>query len=215
MSESATLLGEPAADQGTDAEGGQEGAEKGAEAGAAQGENVGDVAAQGGEGQGAQTEQSQEAEPVYEFAFGEGVEVDQEMITELTEIAKGAKIPPEAAQKIAELGVKQAARFAEALESQISETHKAWREQAEKSPDIGGDKLEGALASAKRALDQFGSDDLRAFLNESGLGNHPEVIRTFARVGEMLADDKLVTGREAAAQKPAGLASILSKSLQP
>jgi len=47
------------------------------------------------------------------------------------------------------------------------------------------------LTQAARAAKYFGGEDLVAFLNESGLGNNPHLIRAFARAGASLAEDTL------------------------
>ena len=44
------------------------------------------------------------------------------------------------------------------------------------------------MAVAQGALARFGTPGLRAFLTESGGGNHPEVIRFMARVGNAIAE---------------------------
>jgi hypothetical protein len=50
------------------------------------------------------------------------------------------------------------------------------------------------IGMAVKAVKQFGGEkeELAALLNESGLGNHPTVVRTFARIGRLLAEDEIV-----------------------
>lgn len=50
------------------------------------------------------------------------------------------------------------------------------------------------LALAQRAVRHFGGNDLAATLDRSGLGNDPGWVRAFARIGEALAEDTLVSG---------------------
>ncbi|MEN9592126.1 MAG: hypothetical protein RJA21_585 [Gemmatimonadota bacterium] len=47
------------------------------------------------------------------------------------------------------------------------------------------------LSQAARAARYFGGEDLVSFLNESGAGNNPHLIRAFARAGASLAEDTL------------------------
>ena len=47
---------------------------------------------------------------------------------------------------------------------------------------------------ATRAFAQFSSPELRSIMNDTGLGNHPEMIKVFAKIGEMLGEDSLVVG---------------------
>ena len=32
-------------------------------------------------------------------------------------------------------------------------------------------------------------------MNERGIGNHPEVLRAFAKIGKQITEDKIVTGQ--------------------
>mgnify|MGYP006127824379 FL=1 len=57
-----------------------------------------------------------------------------------------------------------------------------------------GKNYDGKLDYAKRAFGQIGTPELSKLMDESGMGNHPEVIRAFSRVGEMLGEDSLVIG---------------------
>jgi len=47
------------------------------------------------------------------------------------------------------------------------------------------------LAQASRAARYFGGEQLIAVLNETGLGNHPDLVRAFARAGAHLGEDAL------------------------
>jgi hypothetical protein len=58
--------------------------------------------------------------------------------------------------------------------------------------EIGGDKMQERLGVASRALDRFGTPELKELLNSSGLGNHPEVIRFFYRAGSKITEDKVI-----------------------
>jgi hypothetical protein len=130
----------------------------------------------------------------YEFAFAEGVEVDPETLGDLKGLSKDLGLSKEQAQRIADLGAKQAQKWAEAQQAAIAEATSAWVEQVKSDKEIGGDKLAENLATAKRALDKFGTPELRALLDESRLGNHPELIRAFHRIGRAIADDAIVPG---------------------
>lgn len=50
------------------------------------------------------------------------------------------------------------------------------------------------LAIAKKALDTYGTPEIRQLLETTGLGNNPEMIRFFWRVGKTLTEDGTVTG---------------------
>jgi len=62
---------------------------------------------------------------------------------------------------------------------------------------------------AKKALDSFGTPELRTLLNESGIGNHPELIRFMVRAGKAISSDTFVAGERGAAGARRDLASNL------
>jgi hypothetical protein len=61
-----------------------------------------------------------------------------------------------------------------------------WAAAAVADKEYGGDMLTDSLVTAKKALDAFGTPELRTLLNDSRLGNHPEVIRFMVRAGKAL-----------------------------
>ena len=90
-------------------------------------------------------------------------------------------------------------RQAEGLQAQRTE----WREQAVADKDFGGDKLADNLAAARRARDAFASPELTQLLEQTGLGDHPEVIRLFVKTGKAMSEDGFVTGRAGGATRDA------------
>jgi hypothetical protein len=67
---------------------------------------------------------------------------------------------------------------------------------------MGGAKHEENLALANKAIDAFGTPELRTFLDESGLGNHPELLRAFHKAGSAISEDQLVLGNGENNAKP-------------
>lgn len=135
----------------------------------------------------AETPQVPEA---YEFAMPEGMQLDKAAADEFSAIAKELKLDQATAQKVADVAVKQAQRQAEAHTKLVE----SWVEQVKTDKEIGGDNLEQNLAIAKKALDTFGTPELKDVLNSTGLGNHPAVIRAFIKAGKAISDDGFVTG---------------------
>jgi hypothetical protein len=143
-------------------------------------------------------------EVVYEFKLPDGVEMKGEAIEELKTTAKEFGLTPEQAQRIADLGVKQAQGFATQLVEQQKTMTAEWAEQTTTDKEIGGDKLPENLGVAKKALDTFGSKELKTLLNQSGLGNHPEVVRFMVKAGKAISEDgQLITGSAAQADRAA------------
>lgn len=145
-----------------------------------------------------QTEEQPKAPENYEFKPIDGVDVAPEVLESFTGIAKELGLTQDAAQKVLD-------KMAPALQSrqlaQVEAIRAEWGQQSTTDQEFGGDKLQENLAVAKKALDTFGTPELAKLLNESGLGNHPEVIRVFYRAGKAISEDsKLVTGRQPSGQ---------------
>lgn len=141
-----------------------------------------------------ETKDEKPAEPAvpetYDLKMPEGVELDKAAADEFTVIAKELKLDQAAAQKLADIGAKMAQRQVEA-HAQLVET---WTQQVKADKEIGGDKLEENLGIARKAIDAFGSPELKALLNSSGLGNHPELVKLAYRVGKAISEDRFVAG---------------------
>ncbi|EMM0296598.1 peptidase [Klebsiella pneumoniae] len=142
-------------------------------------------------------EQKQEGAPEkYEFQAGEGVELDAEALKDFEPVARELNLTNEQAQKLVDAypkilaGVQQ--RQADAWQAQTEE----WAATVKADKEIGGDKLTANLGVAQRALDTFGTPELKEYLNGTGLGNHPELVKAFIKVGKAMSEDGMVTGKE-------------------
>lgn len=137
------------------------------------------------------TEAAKPAAPeTYDLQMPEGVELDNEAAAEFVTIAKELNLSQESAQKLATIAGKIQQKQTEARARQLE----AWVDEVKADKDLGGDKLEENLGVARKALETFGSPELKDALNSSGLGNHPAVIRAFFKVGKAISEDGFVRG---------------------
>lgn len=140
-------------------------------------------------------EQKQEGAPEkYEFQAAEGVELDTEALKDFEPVARDLNLTNEQAQKLVDAypkilaGVQQ--RQAEAWQAQTEQ----WAADVKADKEIGGDKLTANLSAAQRALDLFGTPELKEYLNTTGLGNHPDLVKTFVKIGKAMSEDGMVDG---------------------
>ena len=127
-----------------------------------------------------------------DFAAPEGVELDAEVLGDFKALGKELNLPQAEAQKVVDLGLKLQGKWAADQAERFQATRDEWTAETKADPEIGGDKLTESLASAKKVLDSFGTPALRELLNDSGLGNHPEFVRAFAKVGKAISEDTFV-----------------------
>ena len=100
----------------------------------------------------------------------------------------------EAAARQAKLvGESQAQAMAQ-RDQQIS----AWGDELKADKDFGGEAFDKNVATAIKGLEAVGSPELRQMLDQTGLGSHPEIVRAFKKVGELVADAPFATGAQPA-----------------
>ncbi len=58
-----------------------------------------------------------------------------------------------------------------------------------------GPSYDTKVATASRAARYFGGQPLIDFLNQTGAGNNPELVRAFAKIGSMMSEDSLKIGK--------------------
>ena len=131
-----------------------------------------------------QTEQKGAPESYEEFKAPEGQQFDPEVLNNFKDVAKELNLSQEAAQKMLD---KMAPVVAQRQSQQMEAFRSQWAEQSTTDKEFGGEKLSENLGVARKALDTFGSTELKSLLNESGLGNHPEFIRLLYRAGKAIS----------------------------
>ncbi len=136
----------------------------------------------------AEKEKKPAAPEKYEFTPPEGQELDANALAVFEPIAKELGLSQEQAQKLVDIYPQIQQQQAESWSKQVAD----WGEQVKADKEIGGDKFNASVGAAQRALDQFGNTELREYLNASGLGNHPALVRFCAKVGKAMAEDTFV-----------------------
>ena len=56
-----------------------------------------------------------------------------------------------------------------------------------------GAAYDARLNVARKAVENFGGESVKKLLNDTGLGNHPDVIKMFANIGKNLLEDRILT----------------------
>lgn len=139
----------------------------------------------------AETPKPEGAPEKYEFKAPDGKEYDAAVLEPFSAAAKEAGLTQAAAQTILE---KMAPALAARQSEQVTAVQTGWVNDSKSDKEFGGDSLPANLAIAKTALDTFATPEFRKLLDDTGLGNHPEVIRTLVRVGKGLKEDSFVGG---------------------
>lgn len=120
------------------------------------------------------------------FNFPEGVKVNEEKVKSFIALAKELKLTKEQAQKLVDMDSKN-----------IIDTDKAFTSMKEgwKADTLKelGENAEQKLGEAVLAFKQFGDDEFVKLMKDTGLENHPAVVRVFRNIGSKIATDKTVS----------------------
>lgn len=147
------------------------------------------------------------APETYEFENADNA--DPAILDAYKGVAKELNLTQKQAQQMLDTVTKAADERAQA---QRDEAISEWQESARKDKEYGGKNFDESLGTAKTAYEQFASDELKTLLDNSGLGNHPEVIRLFYRVGKAIGEDAFVDG---VAKKPQGADQSVAQRMYP
>ena len=120
----------------------------------------------------------------------EGFERDPEVFDALEEVAREIDLSQEEAQTLVDKLLPTMHRRAAEQEAAV---HEQWVEQVKADKEIGGDKLDENLATAKKAVKAYASAEMQELLN-GPLGSHPAVVRFLVNVGRTVSEDKFVSG---------------------
>lgn len=126
------------------------------------------------------------------FKLPDGVELEAEGLKEAHTLFNELRIPQEGAQKLVDFYVKNLRAEAEAPYQLWSETQKKWEAETLADPQIGGDKFPAVKTRISKLFDTFGAEGVREALTLTGAGNHPAIIKTFAKIAEKLVEGSFV-----------------------
>ena len=137
----------------------------------------------------------------YEFTDVGDETIDGSVKEAFSEVARELGLSQDKAQGVLD---KMAPAIAKANQTQLAALSSQWEEMSKTDSEFGGDKFNENMATAKKALDEFGTPELSKILVGARLGNHPEVIRLLYRAGKAISSDRIITGKGAADGKPSG-----------
>lgn len=128
-----------------------------------------------------------------DFKLPEDFEVDKDTLGKFTELGKKYGLNQGQAQALIDMQADFMKNYSQQTEAkmagEIASTISQWETQSKFDPEYGGANFDANIGLARSAIQQFGSPELLEYLSESGIGNHPEVIRFCYRIGKQLSPD--------------------------
>lgn len=120
------------------------------------------------------------------FDLGDGLEIDEDVFGDYAVAARELGLSQEQAQK---LFLSMQEPYHAINRERVKGYSEDWAELSRNDSEIGGGNFEASLKIAQTAYQQFANPALKRLLDETGLGNHPEIIRLFVRVGKAIGQD--------------------------
>lgn len=127
----------------------------------------------------------------------EGMTVDKEALDKFAPVAKQLGLSNEGmslvAKTYAEILPDVTQKVVEGLQSDIAATQTQWANEAQElvktDAAFGGKPMAEVQQVAAKSLDKFGGTEFREFLQSTGLGNHPAMVKFAYLAGSLIAED--------------------------
>lgn len=137
-----------------------------------------------------------------DLTLPEGAQVDEHSMGEVLGLAKDLDLSQAGAQQLADrliaLEQHRQGAFVESIVENHRQQNAEWVKEIKADKDLGGANFEKSMATARRPVQQFGDDALKALLEPFdpkenptglGLGNHPAWFRFSNRIGMAISED--------------------------
>jgi hypothetical protein len=128
----------------------------------------------------------------YDFKLPEGENINQERLTEVSDVFKKLGLNQEQAQTLMDYNLKLSKTSQDEQIKAFEAVQKGWAEESIK--ELGAEAPK-RMAIAAKARDTFGSKELTQILVDSGLEKNIHVIKFFEAIGKTISEDSMVEGK--------------------
>lgn len=146
----------------------------------------------------------------YDFKVPEGY-YDPAVADRVSSVAKDLKLPQEAAQRLLDVAAAEVTAYKAQSAANTDRIVAGWETTSKADKEIGGVDYEKNVGLAQAALKKFGTEALLKGLSDSGFGNHPELVRTFMRIGKAMKEDDFIGGGNDSGSAPKDPEARLAK----
>lgn len=126
------------------------------------------------------------ADPYAAITLPENSVLGADLLAAFKQTATEVNLPAASLQKWLALEESRLQAVAQHQAQQKQEELETWARQTQTE---WGPNWQAEVSRAVRAADVFGGPELRQLLEETGLGNHPVIVRTFIGIGKRMSED--------------------------
>lgn len=147
-----------------------------------------------------------------EISLPDGIELDKEMVGKFDGIARELNLSNKSANKLMNLAVeltgKQTAKVTDlAIELQKEEA-KSYLQLLNTDKELNAfteEEYDKYLSTADLGMKSFATEGLQQLIKSKGLTHHPELIKTFHKIGQFCKEDKIPGGSPSSNERPADI----------
>jgi hypothetical protein len=132
----------------------------------------------------------------YDLKLPEGSLLDAKAVEKVSAFAKEKGLTNELAQAVLDQRSEERAEVLASQKADLDLKVNKWMEEASLDPEIGGAAFKENAELAKRVVDKYATDSFKKMLSETGIGNYPDFVRIFVKIGKEMADDTPLTGKQ-------------------
>lgn len=125
----------------------------------------------------------------YDLTPPDGFTLDEGVEKEFRELAATRQWSKEDVSALKEMQVKLYEKQAEAWSDKVA----GWEGEVRKDKEVGGPDLNKNLGFARAALREFFPEGGRKLLDDTGIGNHPDIVRGLVRLGKAMGEGTTIT----------------------
>ena len=152
----------------------------------------------------------------FDLEVPEGFSMSEADTNEFSAFAQELGVDQEKAQKMLNRHIESLQDSMGTSEKAIKEVHESWASESMNDKEFGGTNLAENIVGARKAMNSFSSPavdgdgkpvlhpegamkgqqmtKVEVLLNQTGMGNHPEMIRIFHRIRKSMSEDTFVQG---------------------
>lgn len=129
----------------------------------------------------------------YEPKIPEGMDIEfnEERLGRYLDTFHKHNVPPGAVQAAIDLAIDETMAANKAHDANIAKQNEEWEGEVRRR---FGEAYDTNIRLAQRAVREVGSDEFAQMLDDSGLGNHPDLVEAFARWGKKLGEEPMIDG---------------------
>ena len=139
-------------------------------------------------------EESKEVE--YKIDLGDDLVLEPKELEEIVSFAKEQGFSNEVANKIAQRENSLLSNFIKTQEADHEATVNGWSKAIKDDKEFGGEKFNDSVNYSHQVINRFATPEFKQLLNETGYGNHPELFKVFAKIGQAMKNDSTVFGEK-------------------